>query len=132
MNKGDILELAERVEALEGEDREIDLAIAKMRRVTVWKHDPETGTNYETTHWHYTASLDAAMTLVPEGFSWEVGETADGGHATVSKMPDDDEAYAGGRLPAPDIQISAYAATPALALTAACLRVIAERGKDNG
>src|SRR3546814_4993687 len=64
---------------------------------------------------HYTASLDAAMTLVPEGMSWSVTDpaNADGSrsvfghssrcHASVEGSPNEHD----------------YAATPALALTAA-------------
>src|SRR3546814_11416599 len=64
----DLLRLAERVEKLEGPDREVDLEIARYRGVTVWKRNDDDTGNDETTHWHYTASRAAAMTLVPRGF----------------------------------------------------------------
>lgn len=62
------LDLAERIEAATGADREIDLAIARLRGVTFLKRNLGDTANYETTYWEYTASLDAAMTLVPDGW----------------------------------------------------------------
>ena len=62
------LDLAERIEAATGADREIDLAIARLRGVTILKRNLRDTANYETTYWEYTASLDAAMTLVPDGW----------------------------------------------------------------
>src|ERR1700743_1640458 len=52
----------------------------------------------------YTASIDAALTLVPDGWIWDVISTG-----TAWVMLD-------------DVQETARAATPALALTAAALR----------
>lgn len=61
-------ELIERVERASGPDREIDLAIARvMGTIVLQRNFSDTG-NHETTHWEYTASIDAAMTLVPEGW----------------------------------------------------------------
>jgi hypothetical protein len=54
------------------------------------------------------ASLDAAMTLVPEGFDWIIGRTNDG--LTI-------HAEVGGR----GDEFMRFAATPALALCAAAL-----------
>lgn len=62
----------------------------------------------------YTASLDAAMTLVPEGYDWAVFRT--NGGLTV-------HAWCGSRE-------DVFAATPALALTAACLRARAAQGGE--
>ena len=62
------LDLAERIEAATGADRDIDLAIARLLGVTILKRNNEDTANYETTYWEYTASLDAAMTLVPDGW----------------------------------------------------------------
>lgn len=122
--ESELIALAERCEAATGPDRELDEAIA----VLVGK-DSRTGPIHPSLAPRgyydgpsYTASIDAALSLVPEGFSWAVGSAEDGGHATVSKMPEDDEAYSGGRLPAPEVMTHGYAATPALALTAAALR----------
>lgn len=54
----------------------------------------------------YTASLDAAMTLVPEGCSWTIQRNRNALATFASCGPNTD----------------AYAATPALALCAAALR----------
>jgi len=54
----------------------------------------------------YTASLDAAMTLVPEGFDWIIGHT-NGGLTIHAEVGDREQRFA---------------ATPALALCAAALR----------
>lgn len=70
---------------------------------------------------NYTASLDAAMTLVPEGVSFAVGkgiETELGGSAT-------DYAWCGSKA-VPHEGPYAWAATPALALCAAALRARAK------
>lgn len=109
----DLLELAARVEGASGADRELDLAIwaaidprapeviAAGRKPLEWLHC-------------YTSSLDAAMTLVPEGMQWSFDSHYK--MAGVSRYWDDPqhgptcEEYAG------------EAATPALALTAAALR----------
>jgi hypothetical protein len=64
----ELLELAERCEKATGPDRGLDKAIAAvvhLKQLTYqspeWIKDPE-----------FTASLDAAMTLVPEGALWKV------------------------------------------------------------
>lgn len=71
-----LLELAERVEKASGPDRELDRLIDPIARsdVVEWPggglarklHD---GRHVVHSAAHYTASLDAAMTLVPEGWS---------------------------------------------------------------
>jgi hypothetical protein len=112
-----LLDLAERCEKATGPDRELDLeiAIAVWGRpgVLVMRHDPETNTNREYTHWDFTASIDAAMTLVPEGWffsgldqcSPSVQVWTEGNKARYSPQLD-----------------GLHAATPALALCAASLR----------
>lgn len=72
-----IQEIITLLEAATGPDRDLDLAVA----IAVWgrpgrlvmRHNDETGQNEEYTHWHYTSSIDAAWTLVPEGFRWSCG-----------------------------------------------------------
>lgn len=138
----DLIRLAERVEALAGPDQSIDLeiAIAVWGRpgVLVLRHDEETGKNYEHTYWKYTASLDAAMTLVPEG--WRHGYE----QAGIQDQNPLVEAWAWPYESSwePDWQLGydcyrgheqgvrAAATTPALALTAASLRSLAaQRGQ---
>jgi hypothetical protein len=104
----DLLALAERVEALTGPDDAVDLAIAEW----CYANGGVAGVNYDPQLWvirhggEFTASLDAAMSLVPDGYDWILGRT--NGGLTV-------HAEVGNRE-----QI--FAATPALALTAAALR----------
>ena len=56
--------LVKKIEALDGPDREIDLLI--MRHVMNIGGDPSGAE-------HYTSSVDAAITLVPTGWRWQVG-----------------------------------------------------------
>jgi hypothetical protein len=103
-------ELAERVEAATGPDRDIDHAIANL-------------INYATVGevLTYTASLDAAMTLVPDGFMWRVQSDPDG---VVEALAEKD-AGDFGAIDARHTQT--FAATPALALTATALLAIASQ-----
>jgi len=66
-------EIIAALEVGEGPDRGLDLAIAeviKLRHGSLgdWDWRPE------DTCPHYTGSLDAAMTLVPEGYGWSVSQ----------------------------------------------------------
>lgn len=118
MQKDELLALAERAEALSGPDREIDRAIAKAIGKGRWFI---AGSD----RWRYTASLDAAETLVPEGCGWLAGwgqtrpdEPMGGARITrnarfVGYCENYDEIAVG------------EAATPALALCAAALRALA-------
>jgi len=119
----DLRALAERCERAQGPDRELDAEIAEARGAVpagafrmygfpekaVWGLDA-----YNT--WKapaYTASLDDALTLVPEG--WHVGLWVDpDGTARVRMGNGERVIYAGSP--------QANCATPALALCAASLR----------
>jgi hypothetical protein len=71
--------------------------------------------SYETTP-HYTSSLDAAVTLVPEGLGWMVRDYRDGAASALVNYP-----------PRTAMKQTAHvASTPALALCAASLRARAE------
>jgi hypothetical protein len=114
-----LLELADRCEQATGPDRELDAEIAEASGNM--PEDYQRATHYGEPRpyfWHkfehegeiiplrYTASLDAAMTLVPEEAWWSVmrAPCAEGYDAEVAS--DDPR----------------HAATPALALCAAALR----------
>ena len=103
----DLLKLAERCEAAEGPDRELDLDI--MRWAENIGGDPANARPY-------TASIDAALMLVPKRHTWTL--YADGCAGVCPKRDDDD--LADGTI---------WAATPALALCAAALRA---RSKERG
>lgn len=113
----ELMALAARVEALSGPDREVEIAI--------WRLCDPIGQKNPTAYplpWGglYCSSLDAALSLVPEGWEFTVGLDAGEGWACV--MP------AGGIYPA-ELEKDGYATTPALALTAAALRALAETAR---
>ena len=114
-----LTELADRVEALAGPCREVDLAIVAIVRAGMrspWFIAPPS----------FTGSLDAAMMLVPEGHFYQIRRVSKfeldcwtgekqwpPSHATVT--PDDGQDYFLRGF-------AGHAATPALALCAAALR----------
>ena len=102
----DLNTLASMVEAATGFDPGLDRRIAEA----VFGDSPVIAREY-------TRSLDAAMTLVPEGCAFEVTTTGYKPGATVCG------------LIMGDVHEGAYAATPALALTAAALRSRAAMGE---
>jgi hypothetical protein len=66
----------------------------------------------------YTASIDAALTLVPEGWRWSLDWTQRPPYQDCGRA----DLYApGGGIKPPDVQ-DVYAATPAIALCIAALR----------
>lgn len=99
-NPTTLLALAERCEQAAGPDRELDFAIAAG---VGWPDSP----NLHQHARRYTESLDAAVTLVPEGWRWFVDSV---GFAHV---------YKDSIVGASDIKAGAK---PALALCAAALR----------
>ena len=140
MGKAELLELALRVEKLEGPDPETDRLIHfhmvhpwLAEKAVKWVHAAyegptdflwwdqarldAKGEGYPDNWEPYTASLDAALSLVPEGWRFILdkrpsAETrSDGYRAVVWLEPI-----------APYEKMGVWAATPALALTAASLR----------
>jgi hypothetical protein len=116
----DLIALAERVEGLQGPDREVDADIALA---TGWTH--RSGANWHlVVPWErpdYTTSLDAAMTLVPEGWRLLQLDVDDVGRCHwMLKGPMLKDAL--GRDYEWAIVSGAHGSLPALALTAACLR----------
>jgi len=121
----DLMELASRVEAGEEPDRELDVRISLALSGTPYSdsdvidmlaiRDEPTGYGvYRPADEYvpaYTASLDAAMTLVPEGWDWTLYSD---GSCEIGRKPD--------RGCLMNADYIAEAATPALALTAAALR----------
>ena len=124
--KEELLKLAERVEALSGPDREVDSEIDRLTFRGPFEarlcgcmgnclpgHPAYNGACVSVPH--YTASLDAAMTLVPEGCGWSlVQATYEKSYGCVESGDD--------RTP----DLEARAATPALVLCAAALRSLAK------
>jgi hypothetical protein len=114
-----LIELADRCEKATGPDRELDAQIwlASEPRTEGAVPDENCAGWVRRDGWafgcakapDYTASLDAAMTLVPEGYDWVIGRT--NGGLTI-------HAEVGGR----GDEYMRFGSTPALALCAAALR----------
>lgn len=126
MDKQELIALAERVEKLEGPCRETDYLIADavLRPVKP---------PYRRGHCErYTASIDAAMTLVPADHTvqlsdWEDEKLREHGAWQAIVLP------RGARGRMTDYTFSNrcdHAATPALALCAASLRAIASQSGE--
>lgn len=130
----DLIALAERVEAATGPDLDLERDIATALGA---------GAAYiaGSRDWHFTKSLDAAITLVPEGWRWIMRQ------ACPDKANPDERGFFA-RLETEDFETvtwgkgdcwitdhiagqeaKCWAATPALALTAAALR---SRAQDIG
>lgn len=133
MSKAEIIRLAERVERLDGADREVDEAIqAAILGATIeWSAFRQCNVYHKDGRWvsigavpAYTASLDAAMGLVPATSFWRIGHDADD--------PSGFTAQSSYELAEPILLgfVTATAATPALALTSAALRAIAASMED--
>ena len=119
------MKLSERVERLEGPDRDWDTEIAHACGA---EYGPKSGwcDNESGDYWtvencalHYTASLDAAMSLVPEGVWHEIK-----GPRRYLNIPTASPNYWSARLEAWDASAEGMGrgATPALALCAAALK----------
>lgn len=113
----EIKSLIERIEKSEGADRELDHAIYEALGKPVVRMASASTHGTDLVNWapFYSASLDAAVTLVPEGWSFEVRSsgTGDPGQASVwnpMRAPGHEE-----------YRVSNFA-TPALALCAAALK----------
>ena len=116
-----LLALAERCEQAAGPDRELDChihALIEGRNIR-----PERWIETVRLHDHavprYTASLDAAVTLVPEGYYWQAAN-GKRRHSEPQACADLFVAHGPNRG---DMSFTADAATAALALCAAALRV---------
>ena len=140
MTRQALLDLAARCEAATGADRELNDAIASeiftgKHRVRIAGLSDEAGGLWLFTYpngsigsaLRFTASLDAAMSLVPEGWLWQIGAYARGEvcapayyRAVLRRWVRGVD----GELSWP--RVSRTSATPALALTAACLKALAQ------
>jgi hypothetical protein len=127
-----LLTLAARCEQAAGPDRVLDAEIlCAIHGLTIhkdsnpangyfafWEGEPEKSRCVNSSSWdRLTGSLDAAVTLVPEGHEWlRKNEIC----MTVYRVPDNLKEWAR--------HIDARGATPALALCAAALRARAAMG----
>lgn len=127
----DLLDLAARCEAAEGPDANLDLDIHGYIRVgKAWTSEERSWMHFHGEFLSYTASLDAAMMLVPENHNWLV--RSDGAFANVSRKDATNTTTVWEDEPTSQewLDAEAYrqghrygnAATPALALCAAALR----------
>lgn len=121
-----LLALAERCEAGSGPDRRIDHAILlnalgwQRSDVEGWLVNPAGRTVLAIHQPRFTASLDAALSLVPEGRYWSV--------CNESQLAGKAEAEVGHHEKR-GTALVAWCATPALALCAAALRARAEEAR---
>lgn len=120
--------LIERLEAASVPDRELDLAI--WRLVDPNAAEIEAAGKQPLRWLHcYTASLDAAMTLVPKGWNWMAGNR-DQPVARAYVNNGKSHSIGVGSRKNPDlVWHEAVAATPALALCIAALRAQSQEGK---
>lgn len=120
MDKSELLKLAERVEALNGPDFDVNKSILAAlgytwRGMAYWSAD---NTHVWPGRTEFTDSLDAAITLV-ERPAW----------VRIDEWPDEYNATSASVQPIRDPQVESHcakAATPALALCAAALRALAK------
>lgn len=111
---GLVARIIERLENATGPDRELDVEIGRLQDTLVMMHLE--GKNIVTTNWHYTSSIDAALTLVPEGWGYLAGRMGDVNQATL--------ADGGCRVVScfNDVLDDLEPATPAIALCIAALK----------
>ena len=129
-NKSALEELASRCEDATGPDHDLDWAITQVRHPSANPHPRNPALfllcdgHFRRSDFNYTASLDAAMSLVPEGLEWHIDHRLGKGMSP---------AYASlWGIGARDIDrhFNATGKTPALALCAAALRALAkEKGE---
>ena len=114
-----IQDLIERLEKATGPDRELDEDIAHavgVRSVMQWDHEACGGDgSFEHMFPRYTYSIDAALTLVPEGWEWRIdgGYLPDRHYACVMNM---------GLVSEPQFTVDKTPSTPAIALCIAALK----------
>lgn len=111
----DKLALADRVEALSGPDAEVD-AIIWYRLVEKPEHGDKLDKDIQGRWPHYTASFDAAMTLLPPNHMWAAGSCNEDDNPWACVTNSDGEDF------------TSTGATPALVLLAAILRARVEGG----
>lgn len=111
-------ELVERIEAADGPSRELDEAIRLLIEHNIVVALDLAGGYVGQSTPSFTASIDAALTLLPEGAQWGTG-SRDG---TLRSW-----AWCALNYEQPNERMElAFAATPALALVAAILRARGE------
>lgn len=129
-----LAELIARLEKATGPDRKIDVAIwellanpDKYRRASHWPRYSDWESKSSSGAWepfypslnalHYTASIDAALTLVPE--PWRLQD--------IWQSDDGKSWHAGVRIPGLEVGSDEACATPAIALCIAALKARAAR-----
>lgn len=103
---GDLEVLARSCETAEGPSADLDERIAVAIAIPHPKHGRPIGMIYSP---KYTASLDAAASLIPDGYDWILERVNDG--LTI-----------GARVGHNNLDRTSWGETPALALCAAALR----------
>jgi hypothetical protein len=124
MTRAELLALAARVEAAQGADRMIDSEIHITLGRPVRECAGEDGCLFQqlASVPHYTVSLDAAASLVPEGWAYHIAM-----RPWFDLYQAEGSVWAFGQRAA---SFTGAASTPALALTAAAIRALAEEARD--
>jgi hypothetical protein len=116
----DLIGLAERCERAAGPLRELEMDIHDA--ILGRDHTPNSFQTDGSRIARYTASLDAAMTLVPEGLVWSLNTFGNPSKASAYVMNEQGEQW----------RCNDYPATPALALCAAAMRARATKDINHG
>jgi hypothetical protein len=139
MTRADLIARVESVESVEAADRELDAAIALALGIVTerdgdcfYGHKDYSVMVLERSYYdiegsapelpHYTTSLDAAMMLVPEGWSVGLGDLRGYDPIIWRAHLRDHRPESLTKAGHSHIWREGHAATPALALVAACLR----------
>lgn len=127
----ELLALAKRCEEAGGPDRELDERLFGVLYGWTWPLLGASSAEYEQVGSpSYTALIDAALTLVPEGWNWMAGNR----NQPVARAYVENGApsFTGiGQRQNPDrVWHEVVAATPALALCSAALRALATQPTD--
>ena len=144
-DKTDIAKVVERIEGLDGSDRQVDaeIGLATGAFFTVpnkgWPDRLDycringdgsqtfPGNGFDQLVPAYTASIDAAMTLVPEGWGWNISQP--NARALASGLLKKRTPCSGEVQNGCEDRYAVAGATPALALCAAALRARTHRGE---
>ena len=137
-NRATLLALADRVEKASGPDRELDAAVC-VAALGMFEEGGSvgfTGRGDMRPPPNFTASIDAALSLVPDGWRVNSADWSIPGRyrwmlkgPCLKRVPNDDGGWDAGD----DWYVGAASrGTPALALTAAALRALAQEAPSDG
>lgn len=117
--------LIEKLERATGPDRELDVEIGRMMGTLVMRQEDVGPREY--THWRYTESIDAAVSLIPEKHHW----TVSGGIDEYGAPRGMEGMFSACCPPVPfEVEPRTWAKHPALALCIAALKAHAAKQRE--